>query len=912
MDYRFTVVTASFILASLLSFGISFVAWRRRMVRCSSQLFLLTFLSGIWTIFVSLETAATDPITKIWWSVAGYIGAVYTPVLYFLFVLRFVGSGFFSPKSRAIPLFIIPTITLVLAATNQYHHLVWSGFSAINPQTNIMEYYHGTWFWIGYMTYNYMLLGVATFMLFNFIGVRPDAFKRQGFHVLVAGLFPWTASILYLTGINIIPGLDLVPISIIISSLVFSLALYKAKFLDLVPVARDTLFETMKDGILAIDNQNRVIDFNQSAKEMLCTPINDLIGEEISNLSNVPPELSTALVSSETKCTVEAWNATGHFVYRVLKQDVNKQLGFRLIIIRDVTESVIHQKALEEAETKYRNLSSMFRLMADNMPDMLWAKDLNGNYIFANKSLCSKLLFAESTDEPIGKSFQYFKTREQASFPADDEWFTLGAFIPNSDDIIIKTGRPNGFNEFGNVRGKYMHLDIRKAPIFDTEGKIVGIVGSATDVTYQRKIESEVYKRDKLLDAISKATALLIQGKNLDVDINIALEMLGLATHVNRVYIFKNHHSPDFVLPVMSQIHEWTDGSVQPEIDNPELQGVPYEIACPRWYELLSKGKVVVGNVCDFPDLERKALQAQKIVSILVTPVFIDEAFWGFIGFDDCNHMREWTHTEERLLTTAANTIGATYQRQRNQQELLVAKEKAEESDRLKSAFLANMIHEIRTPMNGNLGFAELLKRPEYTGEEKENFIAIIEKSGRRMLNILNDLIDISKIEAGQMDIYKTETNLSEMLDHLNRFFSPEATAKGLKLTSTYPSKPSPFIIFTDKEKLYAILTNLIKNALKFTANGQVSFGFEQVDDHLNFFVKDAGIGIPANRLQAVFDRFVQADIADKSAYQGAGLGLAISKAYVEMLGGTIWAESIENKGSLFRFDLPINLQRLG
>jgi signal transduction histidine kinase len=300
------------------------------------------------------------------------------------------------------------------------------------------------------------------------------------------------------------------------------------------------------------------------------------------------------------------------------------------------------------------------------------------------------------------------------------------------------------------------------------------------------------------------------------------------------------------------------------------------------------------------------ALQAQNIVSILVTPVFIDEVFWGFIGFDDCNHKREWTHTEERLLTTAANTIGATYQRQKNQQELLVAKEKAEESDRLKSAFLANMSHEIRTPMNGILGFAELLKRPEYSGEEKEKFVAIIEKSGRRMLNILNDLIDISKIEAGQMDMFKTETNLSEMLDHLNRFFSPEAMAKGLKLTSTFPAKPTPYIIFTDKEKLYAILTNLVKNALKFTPKGQVSFGFERINNQLNFFVKDTGIGIPSNRLQAVFDRFVQADIADKSAYQGAGLGLAISKAYVEMLGGTIRVESIENVGSSFYFTLPL------
>jgi PAS domain S-box-containing protein len=769
-----------------------------------------------------------------------------------------------------------------------------------------MEYYHGTWFWIGYMGYNYMLLGISTVMLFNFIGVRPDAFKRQGLHVLIAGLFPWTASIFYLSGINFTPGLDLVPISIILSSLVFSFALYKAKLLDLVPIARDALFETMTDGILAIDNQNRIIDFNQSAREMLGIANTDIIGEDLGSLTSLSKELSSALVSEEESSFVEVDTDYGKTIYRVYKQAIKKQQGFRLILLRDVSERMAREKALKDTEANYRKLVGMYRLMADNLSDMLWAKDLDNNYIFANKALCSKLLFATDTDEPIGKPVEFFIEREQASKPDDPNWYTIGSFIRMSDEATIKSGKPNGFNDFGYVRGAFMHLDIRKAPIFDADGKIIGVVGSATNVTQQKKVEADVYKRDKLLDAISKATALLIQGHDLESDINMSLEMLGLATHVNRVYIFKNHTVKEYKYPLMSQCHEWTDGTVKPEIDNPDLQNLPYEIACPRWYEQLSKGKVVVGNVCDFPEVEREALEPQGIVSILVTPVFVNEVFWGFIGFDDCNKKRDWTHTEERMLTTAANTIGAAYQRQRTQQELLLAKVKAEESDRLKSAFLANMSHEIRTPMNGILGFAELLKRPEYSGEEKEKFVAIIEKSGRRMLNILNDLIDISKIEAGQMEVLKSETNLSEMLWHLNSFFNPEASAKGIKLSCSFPAKPSPFLIVTDKEKLYAILTNLIKNALKFTHAGQVSFGFETTGSMLKFYVKDTGIGIPSDRQQAIFDRFVQADIADKSAYQGAGLGLAITKAYVEMLGGDIMVESIENVGSSFYFALPI------
>jgi signal transduction histidine kinase len=241
--------------------------------------------------------------------------------------------------------------------------------------------------------------------------------------------------------------------------------------------------------------------------------------------------------------------------------------------------------------------------------------------------------------------------------------------------------------------------------------------------------------------------------------------------------------------------------------------------------------------------------------------------------------------------------------------ELIAAKDKAEASDHLKSAFLANMSHEIRTPMNGILGFAELLKEPNLTGQEQQAYIAIIEKSGRRMLNIINQIIDISKIEAGLMEINLKESCINEQLDYIYTFFKPETEAKKIKLTlkNSLPAKES--IINTDREKVYAILTNLVKNAIKYTHQGAIELGYETVETSvgksLRFYVTDTGIGIPKDRQEAIFERFVQADIADKMARQGAGLGLTISKAYVEMLGGRIWVESEEGKGSTFYFTLP-------
>jgi len=237
--------------------------------------------------------------------------------------------------------------------------------------------------------------------------------------------------------------------------------------------------------------------------------------------------------------------------------------------------------------------------------------------------------------------------------------------------------------------------------------------------------------------------------------------------------------------------------------------------------------------------------------------------------------------------------------------EIQVALEKAEESDRLKSAFLANMSHEIRTPMNGILGFAGLLKEPFLTGEKQQKYISIIEKSGARMLNIINEIMDISKIESGQMEVDMKESDINEQTGFIYTFFKPEVESKGMQLfvKNTLWSKEA--IIKTDHEKIYAILSNLVKNSIKYSEKGTIELGYEKKGKYLEFFVKDAGIGIPMDRQTAIFERFIQADIFDKKALQGAGLGLSISKAYVEMLGGKIWVESEEGKGSVFYFTIP-------
>jgi signal transduction histidine kinase len=240
--------------------------------------------------------------------------------------------------------------------------------------------------------------------------------------------------------------------------------------------------------------------------------------------------------------------------------------------------------------------------------------------------------------------------------------------------------------------------------------------------------------------------------------------------------------------------------------------------------------------------------------------------------------------------------------------ELLIAKEKAEETDRLKTVFLNNLSHELRTPMNGILGFINLLKKPELEEEKKEKYIEIVNISAERLLDTMDELVVISRIEAGDNMLHITSFDLNQEMHFQFAFFKPKADKKAIQLLCSNKIDSNAAIIKSDKIKIASILTNLINNAIKFTNKGTVEFGNYIENDNLVLFVKDTGVGIPTNRLEAIFERFVQADTRLTREHEGLGLGLSITKAYVEALGGKIAVESEKGKYSVFTVTLPYNI----
>ncbi|WP_162888563.1 response regulator [Dechloromonas sp. HYN0024] len=391
-------------------------------------------------------------------------------------------------------------------------------------------------------------------------------------------------------------------------------------------------------------------------------------------------------------------------------------------------------------------MASLLRLMCDNVPDMIWAKDMAGQYLFANQAICSQLLNASDTSEPLGKNDVFFALRERARCPENRDWHTFGELCQDSDAITLERGRASRFEEYGNVKGELLYLDVFKAPFLNERGEVIGTVGCARDITERKKIESEL------------------------------------------------------------------------------------------------------------------------------------------------NNYR--LHLEEQVAerTTA----------------LSIAKETAEAANRAKTAFLANMSHELRTPMNGIIGMTELAMR-RATDEKQADQLRKVKQSSQHLLRVINDVLDISKIEAERLSLESVEFRLPDVLESMRNLIGPAARTKDIRLIIKVSPELDAQPLRGDPLRLGQVLLNLASNAIKFTDEGTVTLDISVSESSstgvlVRFEVRDTGIGIAVDDQARLFLAFEQSDSSTTRRYGGTGLGLTISKRLVHMMDGDIGVESQIGSGSLFWF----------
>lgn len=528
----------------------------------------------------------------------------------------------------------------------------------------------------------------------------------------------------------------------------------------------------------------------------------------------------------------------------------------------------------------------------------LTISDLDGRIVYAN--FADAAMHGYQQDELIGKNVGIYAPPALRKPPTLDQLKQWKGLVRESVNL----------RKDGTVFPVWLMSEIVK----NTDGEPCAIVTSCEDIT-ERKQDAEALRRQaKLLRGAAEAMNCLLTNMDFQAAISEALGKLGVAADMDRVYLFENHSEPGSGRILMSQRSEWVSTTVSSQIDNPALQNVPYADACPRWYELLSQNLPVHGTVRDFPANERETLEKQGIRSLLVVPIMIRGEFWGFLGFDACQNEREWRDEEEAILLAVAGSIGDAIARKHAEEELRVQREAkilAEAASEAKSEFLTNMSHELRTPLNGILGYTQILKADVTLSDQQRNAIEIIHRSGEHLLLMINEILDLSKIESREMSLEPGDFRLSDLLTMLVDIMRIRAEQKGIEFVAQI-DESLPVIVYGDEKRLRQILLNLLSNAVKFTDQGTVAFHVSRMEQEqslnckVQFSIEDTGLGIAPEHLEHIFSAFYQVHDARRSN-EGTGLGLTISHRLVGMMGAELHAESTPGKGSRFWFqiDLP-------
>ncbi|MBL6445345.1 PAS domain-containing protein [Fulvivirga sp. 29W222] len=517
----------------------------------------------------------------------------------------------------------------------------------------------------------------------------------------------------------------------------------------------------------------------------------------------------------------------------------------------EITENKRIEKALSDSERKLQNANQQFKIATSAANIGIWERDLILNKTYLDKISCS---------------LHGIKNKDSMKL-SDKSWYD---FIHPEDILRVRKNyeellrSKNQFEINYRVIRKDQSLKYIKSYGIverDEKGVALRMIGALIDETKQRQTEKillereENYRRENKLLEESQAVAKL-GGWELDIE-------TGNLYWTTETY----------------RIHDTSPEEFNPTVD----AGVGYFL--PESKRIISEALEVAMSEGKGYDLilETYTTKGRKItVRTTCKVTFVDNkpAKLGGI-FQDIS---------DQVL---------------KEDELKNAKEKAEENDRLKSAFLANMRHEIRTPLNAVIGFSKQLVNPETTETERKEFGRYVINGANQLLSLIEDITSFSLLETNQVHVNESEVNINQLLRDLEVQFKPEAETRGLNINLANALPDYESVINTDNSKLSRIITNLLSNALKFTHKGEIKFGYTVKETNLIFFVEDTGIGISPENKAKVFDSFQQADGSIRRTYGGTGLGLSICKGLIEVIGGKIWVESTLGKGSTFYFSIP-------
>lgn len=535
-----------------------------------------------------------------------------------------------------------------------------------------------------------------------------------------------------------------------------------------------------------------------------------------------------------------------------------------IVVGRDVTDRIKVEKELQ-----------MLSQAVTQSPDSIIVTNTEGIIEYVNPTLCKLTDF--TAQELIGKKVDILSADNASLEEQNEMWGSL---------ISGKEWKGTFKNKSKKGETKWQRASI--SPIKNTKGEITHYLSLQEDIT--EHMRSEIIQ--KILFNISKQA---IETSELSQLFELIKNELNPLIDTSNFFVAIYNEQTDFLTTAYESN------------DDEKIESWPAEKSLTGYVVKHNKSLLIKQN--DFDKLvEIGEVEQIGIASAiwLGVPLRIDGKAYGAFVIQDYNNPNAYSETELNMLEFIAGQVSLSIQRQKSILDLQQALVKAEAGDKLKTAFINNILHEIRTPLNGILGFSEMIVSPDSTPDDNEIFYSIIKKSSKRLLNTVNSYMDISMIVSGILEISHRPTNVCSLFEELHSDFKELCEHKGLELVIESTGVNNELLINTDQEKLRKVMTHLLDNAVKFTKKGLISFGCQQTQNELTFFVNDTGIGIEPHALNVIFNAFMQADISATRGYEGSGLGLTIANGLVNLLGSKLQVESVRDSGSRFYFSIPL------
>ena len=719
------------------------------------------------------------------------------------------------------------------------------------------------------------------------------------------------------------------------------------QYKNLIQNATDIIFEISADGYFTFINEFGFSILGYAEDEVILQHYSNFIHEDYirnavdfyENLEKNGNSYPTIEIPIIKKDGSEIWISQKVIVR---KNDLGEIIGFAGIA-RDITEmkNIENEKKrrLEKIEgynnsTKklsttdfrdYHNLQTVIDSIIKEAATISKANRVSF-WKFTGDVIICKNLFSNDDQNVNDKNIL-----DKESYPIYFETLKNKAII-NAPDVFDKL-ETSEFQEIYFKKNKIKSmLDV---PIF-SNGQLAGVVCFEStgekrdwdneDINYARtisdvislaissqmrlKAEKKLELKSDLLSALALCTEKFLLSKSLQKMFQETFDIIGKASKVDHIF----YHDKNFETNTISQQYKWSRDGIEHQVT--ELQDFTED----NLKEIILHShnrKVLNTRTRDLEDtFFKQLLIANNIKSILILPLFTNNIFSGFIGFDDCTKERKWTDDEIYIFQTLANNISSALDRNRNiarikeSEDAIKAKELAEAANKSKSDFLANMSHEIRTPLNGIIGFTHLLMKTNLE-EIQEKYMTTINQSAHSLLEIINDILDFSKIEAGKLELFIDLYDVQKILGQIFDLIIYESNQKSLELELNLDPEV-PKYIWTDIVRLKQILINLLSNAIKFTNEGSIKLNVtvldKKSDDNyiIRFSVIDTGIGILEKNQKKIFKAFSQEDSSTTRKFGGTGLGLTISNQLLALMESRLQLKSKINEGSNFYFDLNL------